>query len=451
MKTIGKIIKAVLGAVLTAAVLGGCSDVGFGSQSMLRPPRATGNEAALQKILTEQAGSSYTLKYPQNGEYRSAVNIFKGEDDKEYAVAFYSTDNDSKMNISIMEHSENEWKHLKSFTNAGVGVDRIIYRDINSDGIGEFLVGWSTYNAGVNNLMGYVVENDSVREMRINENYSEIVISDITGDKTDDIVLLSLRMNQTQSSAKLLQYSEQDKQPISKFAMELDSDVISFTNIISGKIDKNTVGIVIDGENASGQFSTQVIYFDKENQTLADPLFTETEPGQTKNITQRKEVITARDIDSDGIIEVPVVSDMSAPKGVKAGDICSCTAWRQLNTQDGTMSTKINAVINYLDGYYFVIPERWGTDVTALSDNENRILTFYVWDSKTASLGDKLLEIHRFNRSDWDKAEQSEYIMLQSVKNNGREYIIAAQIFKTAANDKLNIQKNELESSVKMI
>lgn len=451
MKKVKKLIKCAFSAFLTAAMLCGCSDIGFGSQSMLRPPRATGNEAALQEILSEVAGSSYTLKYPQTGDYRSAVNIFKGEDDKEYAAALYSTENDSKMNISIMEHDEKEWKLLKSFSNPGVGVDRIIYRDINSDGKAEFIVGWTSYTSGINSLGVYSLENETVREMRMEETYSDLVITDLTGDKTDDIVLLSLRYNQTPSTAKLLQYSEQEKRPISKFAFDLDSEVTSFTNVTCGKIDSKTTGIVIDGENASGQYSTQVIYYDKKTQSLTDPLITETDPGQKRNITLRKEVITARDIDGDGVIEVPVISDMSAPKDVKAGEICSCTAWRQVDTETGSMNTKMNAVINYTDGYYFVMPTRWGADVTALSDSENRILTFYIWNSDTASLGDKLLEIHRFNRSDWDKAEQSNYVMLQSVKKNGREYIIAAQMFEAASIGSLNIRKDELENNVKLI
>ena len=142
---------------------------------------------------------------------------------------------------------------------------------------------------------------------------------------------------------------------------------------------------------------------------------------------------------------------MAAPKDVNAGKVCSCTAWKQINTDDGSLVPTINTVYNYNDGYYFVMPARWGTDVTALSDSENRLLTFYIWNSKTSSLGDKLLEIHRFNRSEWDKMDHGDYMMLHTVNNNGREYIIAAQIFKTQAIDSLNIEKSELELGVRLI
>ena len=438
-------------------MLCGCSDIGFGDQSMLRPPRATGDQAAMQQIISEEAAGSYTLKYPQKGEFRSAVNIFEDSDGTEYAAALYSTDNDSRMHVTIMVHDKDKekdkWRSLGSCSNSGTGVDRIIYRDITSDGKGEFLIGWSGYNPGVNNLVVYSLYSDTVREMVIDEPYTDFVIADITGDKTDDIMLLSLRNNQSPSTATLFQYSEQDKRPISKFALVLDSEVTEFNSVVSGKIDKKTTGIVIDGENALEQNSTQVIYYDKKEKKLVDPLLTETDSGQNKNVTLRKEVITARDIDGDGIIEVPVISEMAAPKDIKAGNVCSCTAWKQINTEDGSLITRMNTVYNYNDSYYFILPERWASNVTALSDSENRLLTFYVWSNNTLTLGDKLLEIHRYNRSEWDRMDQGDYMMLYTVNNKGREFIIAAQIFKTKQKgmEFLNLEKSELEENVKLI
>ena len=109
------------------------------------------------------------MKYPQKGEFRSAVNIFEDSDGTEYAAALYSTDNDSRMHVTIMVHDKDKekdkWRSLGSCSNSGTGVDRIIYRDITSDGKGEFLIGWSGYNPGVNNLVVYSLYSDTVREM----------------------------------------------------------------------------------------------------------------------------------------------------------------------------------------------------------------------------------------------------------------------------------------------
>lgn len=449
---INRIMKAVAACMISSAMLAGCSDISFGEQTLLRPPRATGDKAEIQTVIKEQAGSSYMLKYPQSGDYRSAVTMFEaGKDNKEYAVALYSTENDSKLNISVIAHDENKWECLGSFSNAGTGVDRIMFEDINNDGDKEILIGWSTYNSVQNTLSAYALENDTVREMAIDESYTELVIADITQDKSEDIVLLSLRNNQTPSTAKVLQYSEQEKRPIGKFVLELDSDVTAFANVECGKISGNKSGIVIDGEKSGGLLTTQVLWFDTKKQELCNPLVTVNDAGTLTNVTTRKDVITSRDIDDDGIIEVPVVSQMSAPTDTDASTVCSVTSWRELNTKDGSLNVKLNTVMNYTDGYYFVMPESWSGSVTAISDAENRRMDFYIWSSKTSSIGDKLLSVYRFTGSEWNKAEQDDFVMINGTKSNGTESVIAAEIFHTDSKDELNISKKEVKSSIVLI
>lgn len=97
-------------SLLTAA---GCSDAALGNDSLLRPPRPTGDKAAIQDIIASEAGGSYTLKYPQKGEYRSAITLRNEDTDKEYAIALYATEGDTKLNVSIISFDKKkEWKCL---------------------------------------------------------------------------------------------------------------------------------------------------------------------------------------------------------------------------------------------------------------------------------------------------------------------------------------------------
>ena len=447
------IIKRAAAVLSCAAIMlfSGCSETGLGDQTIMRPPRATGDQAAIQKVISEQAVGGYVLKYPKNGEYRSAINIFKDSDGKEYAVALYSTENESKMKVSVILNENNEWKCLGTLENTGVGIDRILFRDINSDNHKEIFVGWSGYNSGINTLSVYSLENDIVRDMVVNENYTDIVITDITGDKAEDIVLLSLRNNQTPSSAKLLQYSDQEKKPIPKFSLDLDSEVTSFTSIQHGAIESGKEGIVIDGAKGAGQLTTQVIYYDPQAQALKNPLVTVNESGTYTNVTTRKDMITSRDINGDGVIEIPVVTPMPAPTDTDAGEICNMTAWKQISSKDGTLKTKQNTIMNYTDGYYFIMPDRWNKNVTAKNDPAKRSLTFYIWSSKNSSLGDKLLTIRRYMKTEWNSSDHKGSVMLQSISSSESEAVIAGEIFETKAMDSLNITKDELESSVKLI
>lgn len=449
---INRIVKSAVCCVITVFLLSGCADISFGEHAILRPPRATGDKAEIQTIIKEQAGGDYMLKYPQSGDYRSAVTLFEtGHDNNEYAVALYSTGNDTKLNISIISHEDEKWKCLGSYNNSGTGVDRIIFEDLNNDGNDEILVGWSTYNSVQNNLSAYSIENGTVREMTIDETYTEIVISDITQDKSEDITLLSLRNDQTPSTARLLQYSEQEKRPIGKFSVTLDSDVTSFVNVQCGiAVDKRQC-ILIDGEKNNGQLTTQILYFDPKNKQLLNPLVSQNDDNSSVNITTRKNAATSKDINNDGIFEVPVVTQMPAPADTNAGAICSITSWRQLNPDDGILNTVMNTVMNYTDGYYLIIPEKWNGNITGISNAENREIDFYMWDSKNSVLGDILLKICRFTQTDWDKADKDKYVMIKRVKLNGTESVIATQIYKTNKNKKLNVNESDIKDMIKLI
>ena len=449
-----RIIRSAVTGALCTALLCGCSDISFGEQTLLRPPRATGAKAEIQTIIKEQAGNNYTLKYPQNGDHRSAVTVFETGKDKnhaEYAAALYSTDNDSKLNLSVMKNDGEQWSWLGSFTNAGTGVDRLVLYDINNDGNDEILVGWTTYNTGQNTLSAYSLEEDSVREMSLNEIYTDIVIGDITEDKTPDIMLVSLRNDKSSSNIKLLQYSEQEKKPIGKFFLELDSEVVKFVSIICGKIDKNKSGIIIDGEKPGDILTTQVIYFDDESGELIDPLVVQNETQTVTNVTTRKDVITSRDIDSDGIIEIPVVSQLPAQPDTAPGAVCSMTSWEQMSVDKNVLKPKYNTVMNYNDGYYFMIPDVWNGSVTAISNAGDRCIDFYKWDSKTSVIGEKLISVTRFTSSEWEKADKNAYVVHKNVSNNQNEYIIAVQRYYKDNGDEMNINSDKLEKAVVLI
>ena len=197
--------------------------------------------------------------------------------------------------------------------------------------------------------------------------------------------------------------------------------------------------------------TTQVVYFDKADNELKNPLLTVSENDTYSNPTTRKDVISARDFDSDGIVEVPVITPLSASPKDKAGAVCSLTSWKQLRTNDGSLQTKMNTVINYNDGYYFIMPDAWTGNVTALSDPAKREVSYYVWNSKTGSVGDKILSIERFGASDIEQAKKDGYVPLGLELSDGTDAVIAAKLFKTNTSDELNLDQSELEKCIKAL
>ena len=596
--------KKVSALLLSACLLtlSGCSGLAADGNSLLRPPRPTGDKAAIQEIIAREAGGAYNLKYPQRGVNRSAITLRNENTDNEYALALYSTENDTKLNVSIIAYAQSEWKCLGTYTNNSSGVDRVLFYDINADKREDIIIGWTSYNSAHKSLTAYSFNSDEAFEMSIDETYDDLAIVDLTNDSIDDIVLLSLSTQETPSSATLLQYSDQDKRPVGKYSLELDSEVIAFSNIVVGdvaintekklseikvtassarvapsdpsdgeasqeeksadeesaeesskesaaessreeenassdsskeddpnkessvndegsaessaegsqssndepsenetssdesseegsssesampvpieessgeiitdpddedgeessrgvkpvpkKFDANAVlskkGVVVDCKRSDNTFCTQMIYYDSIYDELTDPIARRKDGSTYINSTLRTEAVFSRDINGDDVIEVPVSVPMSAAADENGFAVCNLTSWCNYDARERKSNIAMNTVMNLKDGYYFVMPDRWLGNVTARSDAETREMTFYMWNSKTAALGDRLLLISRYTEQQWKDADHSGKILLElsPVKSKA---VYAAEIYLTSADESLNITETELQDSV---
>ena len=417
--------------------LSGCSAVLDGN-TMLRPPRATGDKAEIQNIISQQAGGKYTFKYPQTGEYRSAITMKTEKAVNEFAnyllgyIPYLDEPAYNEYTKEIMELyglTEPPEFNGRAYTNT---------RNLFPDSFARLYI------------EKYLDESirTEIRQLcrDVADTYDEMLIEDVTGDDVSDIVLLSLSTQKNPSNFKVLQYSETEKKPVARYAVELDPETINFANITFGTIAQNQKGVVIDGEKNGGILSSQIIFFDENSNTFLNPLVTENENGTFSNPTARKDTIYSRDADGDSIIETPVVTPLPAPTENTSLNICSITAWKQYSVYNKALGTKINTVINYNDRYYITVPNRWiNNTITAVTDTDTRKMTFYIWNSKTSSFGDKLLEISRYTKDEFANLDQTNIIRLNIENPNA---VFCAEIFITNADDGLNITVEEVLNSV---
>ena len=62
-----------IASALLAVALTGCSPLGLDAQTLMKPPKATGERQEIYSVLEEKANHQLTLRYPKAGEYRSAI------------------------------------------------------------------------------------------------------------------------------------------------------------------------------------------------------------------------------------------------------------------------------------------------------------------------------------------------------------------------------------------
>ena len=81
---------AAAGAVALAVLLSGCAMAGLDPQTLMRPPRSTGDRESIHQVLEEKTNNRLNLQYPRRGDYRSAILMHDlSADGSEEAVGLY--------------------------------------------------------------------------------------------------------------------------------------------------------------------------------------------------------------------------------------------------------------------------------------------------------------------------------------------------------------------------
>lgn len=401
-------LKAVLSATILGAFIlstSGCSLTDFNSESLLRPPKTTGDEAEIEQLIADCAKNGYTLKYPKNGNYRSAIIMSDLDGDKiDEAVAFFREKDDvTRIHMLVMYNDNNEWKLSSDYITETTDIDCVDFSDVNGSGSLEILIGYATYTPNINFMSCYTYEKGTTAEIKSGQNYSSFYCGDFNSDSKNEIMMLSLFTTEAEAKATMLDYNKDNNSLYTKATVVMDPNVVKYKAIALSDLGENTKGIVIDGLSANNELCTQIVYFNKELSLLRNPLYKE----KTKNITQRSCSIISTDIDEDSILEIPSVSKLPYSKSEPIDKIADKLVWNNFSIQNEALSAKVNLIANYNQGYTLKMPDKWlSNTVTAIIDSNENTMTVYEWNKN--KLGNKLVEIKVFNTTDWDSGKNND-------------------------------------------
>ena len=402
---IRNVLSAFLVAALIAVFSGGCNITDVGSDSLLRPPKTMGDEAEIEQLISDTAKNGYTLKYPKSGSYRSAIIMSDLDGDgTDEAVAFYRESEDvARIHMLVMYSDESEWKLSSDNITDTTDIDCVDFADVSGSDTLEILVGYSTYTQNINLLSCYSYSDGKTEEIKAGQRYSAFYCGDFNSDEKDEVMTLSLYTSENEANASMLQYDENKKTLFSKAVVAMDPNVIKFRNVVSSDTDSATQGIFIDGEFATGELNTQIIYYNKELSLLRNPLYKE----KTKNFTQRNCNVICADIDNDMSVDFPSVQKLPHSDKVPAETVADKITWNSFSAQDESFLPKCSMVVNYNFGFTIKIPDSWLADsVTAINSTKDNSTAFYEW--KKTAIGNKLFEIKVFETAEWEKGRDND-------------------------------------------
>ena len=396
--------------ILAASVILCSCSTGFDDDTLLQPPKTTGREAAIQKLIEKSAGGPYSLKYPNSGEYRSAIiteDLNKDETDE--AIAFYRTKLDDAVHMLVMLSENNKWKICSDFKTDYSEVNCICFTDYNYDGVEDILVGFTTAGSEANelNIFNLDFKKSKASKVKFKTNYSAFTTGDFDGDGGSEIITLTLTSAESEATAQLIDYDKKRLYTLSQCSM--DSAVTTYENVISSKFDDKNTGVVVDGI-VEGGYNTQILYFDPHERELINYPYT---MSKSNNITFRSYSVLSRDFDDDEIVEVPVIRSESTASD--AENVAPVISWRSFSVGKHKLVEDLSCMDNFEYGYYFKMPDYFkGKTVATLSDDSKTMEIFNLDKNKKGSV---LLTIKVFDVGT-SPDKMKDYSTLENVNQN---------------------------------
>ena len=412
---------ALAAALALLAALSGCSFIGLDAQALMHAPRPTGeNEADIQGLLEQTAGSDMVLEYPAAGQYRSAVIAHRlgGESG---AMAFYRKGDDAAgTSIAFMQKAGGGWRSAGVFSNPAAQVDRVCFGDLDGDGEDETVVGWGNSLNNTGTICVYYYKGGRMNELRLNQSYTEMTVADLDGGGRDEIFTAGVTVGDQPAQARLL--SMKNGAAEVRGTAPLDTGVTKYASLKTGLVNEKQTGVVLDGVKAANVMTTEMLYWDKAKKSLQAPFY---DPKtKTAKSTERPTSVVSRDINGDRILEIPIVTLMPGYSGMGEDEADYLTSWHRYDTSTGTFVRVMSMVIDYADGYWFSVPDMWRGKITTSLDPSTRTLHFYQWlaSPKDAAgvRGPELLKIEAFTRKEWESGAGTKGFFLLDSKGSLR-------------------------------
>ncbi len=366
--------------------------------TLIRPPKVQGDNAAIQLAFENAILEKYKLKNPLSGNYNSSY-IFTdlNNDEVSEAVIFYAAESTADVvRMNVLSKENGSWKSIADFESLHNEVHQVNFADVDNDGNSEIIVGWSIYDTELSNTVN-VFKLDSNNKLGVisnifTKNYLEFSVCDVNGDKTSDIFVLEKTSpaagTNVQLNAKVYSFAFGKEKEISSITLD---PVISSVKTISYDYDElyGHSHIYIDGYKSDSGMTTDMFYWDNETETLQRTYFDEN--NTLSAVAGRNMNIVCTDFNDDSVIEIPFEHTLRSSSLIQGenDEEREQNYIRWMKYSDGEFSEVSNQIYNSAYGYSVIISSNWIDRVTVENDITTGIMTFYELISEERKKGKK--------------------------------------------------------------
>ncbi len=403
----GKFFK-ILAVLFCLLLLTSCTTFDNNANTLLLAPRQE-EIYHIQQALEASAGKDITLKYPIAGEYRSAFILKDIDNDgNNEAFAFYSkTQEDTvTMNINVITEEDEVWSSKGNSNVVAGGIEKVVFSDLDGDGVQEIIVGWTVFGTVDKQLEVYSFDGSTLKKRAL-EKYSDFICGNLTGDDKNELVVFGINISDKSATARVFSLKANSIDEIG--TVQLDGGITSYQTPVLSTLADSRPAVYIDAVKGVGMI-TEIIWFNQGTLTNIKSGSPEEE-----NVTYRSTPSTAQDFNGDKILDVPISQILKSTAKSEEIDKVYVTNWSSFDGKN--FKTVVSAFMNYSDGYYITISEKMLDRLYLARKIDSRLRIFYLYDLKTETQGDEVFRIMAVDKNGYSEetyAKQSYEVVYEN-------------------------------------
>lgn len=414
-----KIISILVVAVVCLS-LSGCDFNIASVDSLMRPPKLSGDSSLLQEAFEDSVkySESVIMKTPMSGDNRSSYLFYDLDNDgiQEAFVFFSDPAIEDVAYVSTFKKIDGNWSCISNIKGRGTDIYEVNFADINGDGVMELVISWSStsqveltsfsdFGSSRNRTMTIYSYNGSALTLIKTEVFTKAFVDDLNGDNSDELFVLNIDLsNQTKSTVgRIISFnSAYEVANEEEFTM---TGMLEILNIVTDNYVSEDVvhtRLYVDGLISETGVLTEVIDISHIDFAIKLPLY-ESNISEAP-LTLRDVRTNSQDIDNDGIVEIPTLETLTSGTSISA-DVdeampLNLTVWSEL--QENSVVADFKCLLNSTYGYMFVFSEDAIEKITVVYNTDTTTLTFHSLD-ENGTLGSELFSVRAFSKLNWDE------------------------------------------------
>lgn len=340
---------------------------------LLSLPRLPEEYVGLQKLYDEILAEGAAYVSAKSGANRQSVQLADFDSDGENEVVSFFKNADGTFSVYIHKKFDETYFEIGKADGVGKNIRSVDYINMNAMGELALLVTWDLEDSLQSALSVYSVRDGEMQNV-LDLQYLSYYVTDMDLDAQDDIIAVSRDSGEQFNSVAMYSFDGSKCEVKGKTQLSIESDKV--VNMVAGLTTSGKRAVYIDSSTLESEYVTDIIYCQNDGALMNESI--DTESGSA-NVTKRHINVYSSDIDNDGIVEVPLAKMFTGYTDPLSSDTRWKINWSEIETGK-IVNNSMNTFHNSLEGWFFVLPEKWDTDVSAVIVNESNVsqTTFFV-------------------------------------------------------------------------